>query len=486
MRSPEGCRGPQPWGSGVELPTNGQTLNKGLSGIFTGCLAVSNQTRNQGTSLRVVREWSQCLEWIKALVRPNENHVKCSKWRHYSDPMSSLSGSKYVWRKKTPCDHETNLKDFVLKMCHTHTHTPHGQTDRQTDRQTDTHTHTHTHTHFYCTLSVCCRCSQDDDQTTLPLFEALDSLTWPRRLHHGLPHHPRASSPRSISSTGAVINLITNASGPKEGELQDTDHNEDSHVISRRMDDQVNPEYRIMTRAMSTPPQTVLEVQAEREPRILSRSSAPNSMPQSPDLIMCSDRSSRKKAYVPHLPHTQTTFKPVLNQGKQQQQQQWLAHRPHGQNRHRTDRKVPKPSTELTLVKESESEHNNPVSGSDPEDPEPDLPSPMAATSISRLSPMITSGSSRRLHSPKRQSFASLYGNKKTDPYHKERSLSPLSETGAASPRQKGGADPTEVAPPQSPSAMPAPSWSSQVDEAFRRLQLTKQADVDVVKTSIV
>ena len=274
----------------------------------------------------------------------------------------------------------------------------------------------------------------------MPLFEALDSLTWPR-IHSS--RNGRPSSPKSISSTGAVIDTITSSSGSERDGLITTNVDVQDRTY--------NPESNLH--------------------RTLSRSSAPRSMPQSPDLIMCSDRSATiRKTYVPHLPQTQTTFKPIFSDQKKLQEQQQQQHYQH--KKHRKKQIEPLP-----------------ISGSDPEEPEPDLPTPMQSTSISRLSPMISPGAhGNPLNSQKRKTFAALYGNKKASSYHKDRSLSPLSEGNnrPISPRRKRSVEPVAPSSPGNASPMPAPSWSSQVDEAFKRLQLTKQTDIDVLKTSIV
>ena len=279
------------------------------------------------------------------------------------------------------------------------------------------------------------RYSNDDESSRMPLFEALDSLTWPR-IHSS--RGARTASPKSVSSTGAVIDIITSSSGSERDalttnvDLQNSGHN----------------------------PEPALT-------RTLSRSSAPKSLPQSPDLIMCADGSATmRKTYVPHLPQTHPTFKPIFNEQKKHHHHRYQKHR-------RQDVETPSLPP--------------PISGSDPDEPEPDLPIPMESTSISRLSPMISSGMhGYRFQSPKRPSLASLYTTKKSR-YHKDRSLSPLSERNRPmSPRRKASIEPVSPSDSDASSPIPAPSWSSQVDEAFKRLQLTKQTDIDVMKSSIV
>ena len=227
----------------------------------------------------------------------------------------------------------------------------------------------------------------------MPLFEALDSLTWPRiQSSRGA----RTASSKSVSSKGAVIDIITSSSGSERDalttnvDLQNSGHN----------------------------PEPTLT-------RTLSRSSAPKSMPQSPDLIMCADRSATmRKTYVPHLPQSHTTFKPIFTEQKKHH---------HHHHRHQKHRRQDVETPPLPP----------PISGSDPDEPEPDLPIPMESTSISRLSPMISSGThGNRFQSPKRQSLASLYATKKTN-YHKDRSLSPLSESNRPiSPRRRASIEP--------------------------------------------
>ena len=140
------------------------------------------------------------------------------------------------------------------------------------------------------------RCSNDDESCRMPLFEALDSLTWPR-IQSG--RGARTASSKSVSSTGAVIDIITSSSGSERDalttnvELQNSGHN----------------------------PEPTLT-------RTLSRSSAPKSMPQSPDLIRCADRSATKrKTYVPHLPQSHTTFKPIFTEQKKHHHHRHQKHR---------------------------------------------------------------------------------------------------------------------------------------------------------------
>ncbi len=299
------------------------------------------------------------------------------------------------------------------------------------------------------------RCSTEDDESRLPLFEALDSLTWPRFQGQRI---IRTASPKSTTSTTAVLDAPVTSTGG----LGQTIIGSGSPIIVTNVELHGSTEE---------------ELEDYDAPKALSRTSITREIPQSPDLIMCSsgERSGTlRKTYVPNLPHTKSTFKP-LSVEKQHKSQK--SHDRSRKRRSQTEEQMrPTERDSMSSVQE---------------DSDPQIPEPMQDTDIARFSPLITSATHlSHLNSPKRQSLASLYGNRKlTNQKCRDRSLSPLSEK-ARSPKRGKSLEPMSpgrIHSPQSPlSPLPAPNWSTQVDEAFRRLQLTTEPEIDVVKTSIV